>query len=54
VNGGKWSVIAEFTEVEMGKRNDRPQLEFAVGTCRMHKAKLVIAKLDRLSRDLAL
>jgi DNA invertase Pin-like site-specific DNA recombinase len=53
LNGGNWSVIAEFTEVEMGKRNDRPQLEHALASCRKHKAKLVIAKLDRLSRNLA-
>jgi DNA invertase Pin-like site-specific DNA recombinase len=53
LNGGNWSVIAEFTEVETGKRNDRPQLEHALASCRKHKAKLVIAKLDRLSRNLA-
>jgi DNA invertase Pin-like site-specific DNA recombinase len=39
--------------VESGKRNDRPQLEAALAACRRHKAKLVIAKLDRLSRNLA-
>jgi DNA invertase Pin-like site-specific DNA recombinase len=53
LNGGNWSVIAEFTEVETGKRNDRPQLERALAACRKHKATLVIAKLDRLSRNLA-
>src|SRR5580704_2401922 len=53
LNGGNWSVIAEFTEVETGKRNDRPQLEHALASCRRQKAKLVIAKLDRLSRNLA-
>jgi DNA invertase Pin-like site-specific DNA recombinase len=53
LNGGNWSVIAEFTEVETGKRNDRPELERALGACRKQKAKLVIAKLDRLSRNLA-
>ncbi len=34
-----------------GKRADRPQLEAALAACRLHGAKLVIAKLDRLSRD---
>jgi DNA invertase Pin-like site-specific DNA recombinase len=53
VDGGNWSVIAEFTEIETGKRNDRPQLERALAACRKHKARLVIAKLDRLSGNLA-
>jgi DNA invertase Pin-like site-specific DNA recombinase len=39
--------------IESGKRNDRPQLEAALAACKRHKAKLVIAKLDRLSRNLA-
>jgi DNA invertase Pin-like site-specific DNA recombinase len=45
--------IAEFIEIESGKRNDRPQLEQALALCRKRKARLVIAKLDRLSRNLA-
>jgi DNA invertase Pin-like site-specific DNA recombinase len=45
--------IAEFTEIETGKRNDRPELERALALCRKRKAKLIIAKLDRLSRNLA-
>jgi DNA invertase Pin-like site-specific DNA recombinase len=45
--------IAEFTEIETGKRNDRPQLNEALALCRKRKARLVIAKLDRLSRNLA-
>jgi DNA invertase Pin-like site-specific DNA recombinase len=44
---------AEFTEVETGKRNDRPELEMALASCRRRKARLVIAKLDRLSRNVA-
>jgi len=39
-------------EVESGKKSDRPQLARAVDACRKHKARLVIAKLDRLSRNL--
>jgi DNA invertase Pin-like site-specific DNA recombinase len=46
-------VIAQFTEVETGKPNTRPELEKAKAACQKHKAKLVIAKLDRLSRNVA-
>jgi DNA invertase Pin-like site-specific DNA recombinase len=46
-------VICEFLEVESGKRDDRPQLEAALATCRLHRATLVIAKLDRLARNVA-
>ena len=53
LNGGRWSLVAEFIEIESGKRNDRPELEKALAICRKQKAKLVIAKLDRLSRNLA-
>ena len=51
LNGGRWKLVGEFTEVESGKRSDRPELEKALKACRKHKAKLVIAKLDRLSRN---
>jgi len=50
---GATAPIAEFTEIETGKRNDRPQLQAALALCRKRKARLVIAKLDRLSRNLA-
>ena len=53
LNGGRWALVAEFTEVESGKRNDRPQLAAALAVCKKLKAKLVIAKLDRLGRNLA-
>jgi len=53
LNGGSWQLVQEFVEVESGKRADRPQLAAALAACRKHKAKLVIAKLDRLSRNLA-
>ena len=53
LNGGTWSLVGEFTEIESGRRNERPQLEKALAACKRHKAKLVIAKLDRLSRNLA-
>src|ERR1700742_3624648 len=51
LNGGSWAVVADYTEVESGKRNDRPELQRAMQACRVYGAKLVIAKLDRLSRD---
>ena len=46
-------LLAEHTEVETGRRNDRPELQKALVACRKHKARLVIAKLDRLSRNVA-
>jgi DNA invertase Pin-like site-specific DNA recombinase len=51
LNGGNWKLIKEFVEVESGKRADRPELEAALAACRLHGAKLLIAKIDRLSRD---
>jgi DNA invertase Pin-like site-specific DNA recombinase len=51
LNDGDWTLAAEFTEVESGKHADRPQLQAALDACRRTGARLVIAKLDRLSRD---
>ena len=53
LNGGRWELLREFTEVESGKRSDRPELTKALAACRVHRATLVIAKLDRLSRNAA-
>jgi len=53
LNGGNWSLIGEFTEVESGRINERPALEQAVKLCKREKATLVVATLDRLTRDLA-
>ncbi|RYD71303.1 MAG: recombinase family protein [Verrucomicrobiaceae bacterium] len=44
-------VVAEFTEVESGRKVARPQLAEALGLCRRKRAILVIAKLDRLARN---
>ena len=49
--GSSASVLGEFVEVESGGNNDRAQLAAAFQACRLFGAKLLIAKLDRLSRD---
>lgn len=53
LNGGKWTLLQEFVEVESGKQNDRPKLQEAMALCRVYGATLVIARIDRLSRDAA-
>lgn len=52
LNGGNWDLTAEFVEVESGKRKNRPQLNAALALCKKQKATLIIAKLDRLARNL--
>jgi DNA invertase Pin-like site-specific DNA recombinase len=52
LNGGDWKLMGEFTEVESGKRVDnRPELEKALAAAKKHKATLILAKLDRLARN---
>lgn len=53
LHGGE--VVAEITEIESGKGTEaeRPQLCEAITACRVHRARLLVARLDRLSRDAA-
>lgn len=53
LNGGNWKLVAEFVEVESGKKNNRPELAKALSACRVHNATLVVSKLDRLARNAA-
>src|SRR5450631_1283695 len=52
LNGGAWELLQELVEVESGKKNDRPKLREALGLCKLTGATLIIAKLDRLSRNM--
>ena len=45
--------IAEFVETESGRHNDRPKLSEALALCRKTGSTLIVAKLDRLSRNVA-
>ena len=51
LNGGQWNLVSEFTEVESGTKDDRPELMKALSACRINNAKLVISRLDRLTRN---
>lgn len=51
LNGGCWKLIDEFTEFKSCHKSDRPQLEQALKLCKRRGATLVIAKLDRLARN---
>lgn len=47
------AVVCEFIETESGKKSDRPKLREALAMCRKTNSTLVVAKLDRLSRNVA-
>lgn len=52
LNGGNWQLLEEYVEVESGKRSsNRPKLQEALKSCKKHKAILILAKLDRLARN---
>jgi DNA invertase Pin-like site-specific DNA recombinase len=55
LNGGPWRLVGEFQEIETGKGANaldrRPQLRAALDLCKKQKATLIIAKLDRLARN---
>ena len=59
LNGGGWSLVGEYTEVETGRSpakltlDKRPQLRAALAQAKKDKATLIIAKLDRLARNVA-
>jgi DNA invertase Pin-like site-specific DNA recombinase len=53
LNGGNWHLVGEFEEAEAGRRNVRPELDRALKLAQLHRAPLVVAKLDRLARSAA-
>ena len=50
---GHGKLLATYTEVESGKKSDRPELAKALSHARRSKAVLIVAKMDRLSRNVA-
>ena len=53
LRASNWDLIGEFVEVESGKLDRRPQLAAALAHCELTGATLIVAKLDRLSRNVA-
>jgi hypothetical protein len=54
LNGGQWTLLAEYVETESGRHSDRPKLAAALSHAKAIGAKLVFAKLDRLTRNVDL
>src|SRR5215813_3306562 len=53
LNGGNWKIIGEYTEIESGKRSDRPELDRALSAARVRQVPLIVARVDRLTRSVA-
>lgn len=54
LNNGHWELVQEFVEIESGKRHEnRPKLTAALQACKATGSKLIIAKIDRLARNVA-
>lgn len=53
LNGGPWSLVGEFVEVESGRSSDRPELVKALTQCRIRGATLIVANVSRLTRSVA-
>lgn len=53
LNGGNWRQVAEYVEVESGRRSDRPQLDQALSAARLHRAPVVVANVSRLTRSVS-
>ena len=53
LNGDNWTLIEELVEIESGKNNRRPKLVEAIDLCKASGATLIVAKIDRLTRDAA-
>ena len=52
LDGGKWELLREYVEIESGGNNDRPRLKEALAHAKITGSRLIIARLDRLSRNL--
>tara|TARA_R110000787_G_scaffold204470_2_gene315000 strand:+ start:642 stop:1352 length:711 start_codon:yes stop_codon:yes gene_type:complete len=53
LNGGSWDIIAEFVETESGRRVRRHQLDLALEMCQKTGATLLVARIDRLARNVS-
>ena len=49
LNGGNWKIVAEFTEIESGRKSDRPELDKALAAARLHRSPLVVSKVARFT-----